>query len=170
VKYCPAPDFFLVRVLLEQALVEVAQALGLRAVPIELVELGDQRRQRRRLLDERAGVAEDLLHQRRAVRAEVNQRQLVVLEAVGRGLLLEIVPAVALGDLLLGARLLRHLEEEQVGELGDVLVVRDPVVLEDVAEVPELLDDVVGDGAHESLSVGQAAGGQRDSLKVSSTC
>ena len=39
----------------------------------------------------------------------------LVLEAVGRGLSLEIVPSIALGDLVLGARLLRHLEEEEVG-------------------------------------------------------
>jgi hypothetical protein len=48
--------------------------------------------------------------------------------------------------LVLGARLLGHLEEQQVGQLGDVLVVSDPIVLEDVAEVPKLGDDVVGNG------------------------
>jgi hypothetical protein len=57
---------------------------------------------------------------------------------------LQVRPAVALRDLVLGAGFLRHLEEEDVGQLRDVLMVGDPVVLEDVAEVPELLDDVVG--------------------------
>jgi hypothetical protein len=33
--------------------------------------------------------------------------------------------------------------EQEVGQLGAVLVVGDAIVLEDVAEVPELGDDVV---------------------------
>ncbi len=49
-----------------------------------------------------------------------------------------------LRELVGGARLLGHLEEEQVGELGDVLVVRDAVVAQDVAERPEALDDFLG--------------------------
>jgi len=79
-----------------------------------------------------------------AVRAEVDEGELVELEAVRRGLGLQIRPAVASGDLGFGVGLLRHLEEEQVGELGDVLMVGHAVVLEDVAEVPEFADDVVG--------------------------
>ena len=39
---------------------------------------------------------------------------------------------------------LGHLEKQDVGEFGDVLMIGNPVVLEDVAEVPELGDDVVG--------------------------
>ena len=80
--------------------------------------------------------------------AEVDQRELVGLQPVGRGLGFEVVPAVAGGDLVFGAGFLGHLEEQQVGQLGDVLVVGDPVVLEDVAEVPEPGDDVVSDGTH----------------------
>jgi hypothetical protein len=40
-----------------------------------------------------------------------------------------------------------HLEEQKVGQLSDVLVIRDAVVLEDVTEVPEFDDGVVGDVA-----------------------
>jgi hypothetical protein len=43
---------------------------------------------------------------------------------------------------------IRHLEEQEIGQLGDVLVIGDPLVLEDVAEVPQFGDDVVGDSAH----------------------
>jgi len=157
-----------VGVLFEQAFVQVAKALVLRAVPVELVDIDDQRRQRGGLLDEGACVGEDLLDQHCAVASEVDQRALVVIKAVRRGLALDVVPSVAPGDLVLGACLLRHFEEEQVGQFGDVLVVGDPVVFEDVAEVPKLLDDVVGDGAHACL--GQDAGGHKDSLKESSTC
>ena len=38
--------------------------------------------------------------------------------------------------------LVRHLEEQQVGELLDVVAVGEAVVAEDVAVVPELLDDL----------------------------
>ena len=44
----------------------------------------------------------------------------------------------------LGLVLVRHLEEQQEHQLGDVLAVGDAVVAQDVAEVPEFLDDVVG--------------------------
>ena len=60
---------------------------------------------------------------------------------------LQVGPAPALGDRCLGVRLLGHLQEQQVGQFRDVLVVRDAVVAEDVAQVPELGDDVVG-GVH----------------------
>ena len=40
--------------------------------------------------------------------------------------------------------LVRHLQEEQVGELLDVVAVGQAVVAQDVAVVPELLDDLLG--------------------------
>jgi len=48
--------------------------------------------------------------------------------------------------------LVRHLEKQQVGELLDVVAIAHPVVAQDVAVVPELLDD--GRGVH-GCSVGQ---------------
>jgi hypothetical protein len=57
-----------------------------------------------------------------------------------------------LGDLVLRPRLLRHLQKEQVRELRDVLKVRDPVVTQDVAQVPELLNDVTRVGHVRRLS------------------
>jgi hypothetical protein len=62
------------------------------------------------------------------------------------------LPAIPLGDLVFGPRLLRHLQKEQVRELGDVLKVRDPVVTQDVAQVPELLNDVTRIGHVRRLS------------------
>jgi hypothetical protein len=38
--------------------------------------------------------------------------------------------------------LVRHLQEQQVGDLLDVVTVVDPVVAQGVAEAPEFLDDV----------------------------
>ena len=145
--------FLLVGVLLQQPFVEIAEPLLPRAVPVELVDLGHQRGERGRLLDEGAGVGEDLLHQARAMAAEVDQRELVGLQPVGRGVGFQVIPAVPGGELVFGAGLLGHLEEQQVGQLGDVLVIGDSVILQDVAEVPELGDDVVGDGAHGWLTL-----------------
>ena len=50
--------------------------------------------------------------------------------------------------------LVRHLQEEQEGELLDVVAVGEAVVAEDVAVVPELLDDLVGGIAHAVTSWG----------------
>src|SRR5437867_2736228 len=61
-------------------------------------------------------------------------------------------PAVAPGDrlVLAGKRgsLVGHLEEQQEGELLEVILVGEPVVAQDVAVRPEFLDDAVGDFAH----------------------
>ena len=142
----------LVGVLLQQPFVEIAEPLLPCAVPVELVDLGHERRKCGWFLDEGAGVGEDLLHEARAVAAEVDERELVGFQPVGRGPGFQVVPAVAGGDCVLGAGFLGHLEEQQVRQLGDVLVIGDSVVLEDVAEVPEPGNDVGGDSAHRWLS------------------
>jgi hypothetical protein len=46
-----------------------------------------------------------------------------------------------------------HLEEEQVGELLDVVAVGEAVVAEQVAVAPELLDDLLGVVVHERLTI-----------------
>ena len=56
----------------------------------------------------------------------------------------DVVPPEALGELPLGLRLLRHLEEEEIRQLGDVLVVGDAIVPEDMTQVPQLLNDLAG--------------------------
>jgi hypothetical protein len=47
----------------------------------------------------------------------------------------------------LGA-LMRHLEEEQVSELLDVIAVGEAVIAEDVAVIPELVDESGRGGGH----------------------
>ena len=135
--------FLFVGVLFEQPFIHVAQAFLLGGIPVELVDLGDERGECGGLFDEGTGVGEDFPRKGRAVGAEVNESDLVELQTVGRTLGLQIRPTMALGNLVLGASLLGHFQEEEVGQLSDVLVIGDPVVLEDVAEVPELGDDVV---------------------------
>ena len=140
--------FLFVGVLLQQTFVEITQPFLPRAVPVEFVDLGNKGGERGGFLDEGTGVTEDFLHQRGAVRAKMDQGELVGFETVRCSLGFKIVPAMASGNLLLGAGLLGHFEEQQIGQLGNVLVVGDSVILEDVTEVPEFGDDVVGDGAH----------------------
>src|SRR5262249_36770873 len=67
----------------------------------------------------------------------------------------EVGPAVTPGDGLLVAgrlgALLGHLEEEEGGELFEVVLVGEAVVAQDVAEGPEFLNDAIGDFAHALL-------------------
>ena len=137
--------FLFVGVLFQQAFVQVAQVFAVHAVPVELVDLGYQRGEGGGLFDEAAGVGEDFLHQRRAVAAQMDQQYFVELQPIRRGPDFQIGPAIACRELIFGAGFLGHLEEEQIGQLGDVLVIGDAVILEDVAEVPELGDDVGGE-------------------------
>ncbi len=139
----PCAALGLLRVLLEQPLVEIPEPLGLGAVPVERVDGLDHGAKVSRLPERRRRIREDRLHALGAVAAEVHEKELVKLEELDAVLLRERVPPVALGDLLLGPRLFRHLEKEEVRELGDVLQIRDPVVPQDVAQIPELLDDVL---------------------------
>jgi hypothetical protein len=139
--------FLLLGVLLQQSLIQIPQSLLAGAVPIQLVELAHQFVERGGLLDERAGIGIDLLHQRRsttAAAAQLQQHQLVVLQLLHTLQGFQRTPAPFLGDALLLARFLGHLQKQQIGELTNVLVIRHPVVLQHIAEVPELGDDVVG--------------------------
>jgi hypothetical protein len=49
-------------------------------------------------------------------------------------------PRAAFGQL--NAAFIRHLDEQQIGDLLDVVAVIDSIVTEHVAETPELLNDV----------------------------
>ena len=110
--------FLFVGILLQQALVQVAEAFFLRVVPVELVDLGDQRGECLRLADHRGGVGEDHPGDTRAMRAEVDQLLFVFLEAIGIVVMLEIGPAITGRDALfagfsisLSIRLFCHLEK-----------------------------------------------------------
>src|SRR5262249_48389653 len=52
---------------------------------------------------------------------------------------------------LLAAGLGQHLEEQEVRQLGDVLVIGDAVVSEDMTESPELGDDVGSGAGHQAV-------------------
>ena len=144
VKYWPAPDFFSLAIFFQQAFVQVAQAFLAGAVPIEFVNFAHQRGKRSGFLDEAAGVGEDFP-------APASSRGYPDESAVSCRTPADPVrrdfPDRSSDDfceLIFGAGFLGHLEEQQIGQLGDVLMVGDAVVLEDVAQVPEFADDVVG--------------------------
>jgi hypothetical protein len=69
----------------------------------------------------------------------------------------QVGPAVALGDGLRlageGRTLVGHLEEQQEGELLQVVLVAKPVVAQHIAVRPELLNDAIGDVAHALLFI-----------------
>ncbi len=136
--------FHLAGILFQQAFVKIAESFLAGGIPVEFTDVADERGERGGFLDEGAGVGVDFLHEAGAMAAEVDEGDFVEFQPLGGAFLFEVSPAVAFGDLVLGAGFLCHLEEQDVGELGDVLVIGDAVVLEDVAEVPEFLDDVVG--------------------------
>ena len=58
--------------------------------------------------------------------------------------LLQLIPTPLLRNPGLRAGFLGHLQKQQVRQLRDVLVIGHPVVLQDVAEVPQLGNDVSG--------------------------
>ena len=72
--------------------------------------------------------------------AELAQDVGVMIGERGAGLVLEAGPVAALRHV--DAALVGHLEEEQIGELLDVVAVVHAVVAQRVAEAPEFLDDV----------------------------
>ena len=139
---------------LEQALVGVALDVGGHRRPVLLADqLDDELAQLRRVLDLVLGLLEDQ-PEHAALLAQLAQRLAVVLLQLDPLHLRrrEVGPAVALRDRLLLAgelgALVGHLEEEQEGELLQVVLVGEPVVAQDVAVGPELLDDAVGGVGH----------------------
>lgn len=136
-------------VLLQQPLVGVALDVGVEGGPLlALDQVGDEAAQLGGVLNLVLRLAEDHAEHPRLLAQFVEDVAVLDLEVVavageeggpvqpggdGRG--------TAPGGLGL---LVGHLEEEQVGELLDVVAVGEAVVAEDVAVVPELLDDLLG--------------------------
>ncbi len=140
--------FGLVGVLFEQAFVEVAEAVFGSAEPIDVTEVSDQLLQVTRLTQAGLRFGIDGSDQRIVALGEVEQHLLILVEQDEAGFAFEVGPAAACGQrvLLNDARfglLVHHLGEEQEHEFRDVVAVVDAVVAEDVAEVPEFLDDGV---------------------------
>ncbi|MNP19411.1 hypothetical protein D3C76_1119350 [compost metagenome] len=140
-------------VLFQQAFIQIAEAVAAGAEPVDAVEAFDQLFQVARFFQARLGIGVDGGDQRVSVLAQVEQHLPVVVEQVQTGLAVQVRPARAFGQLVVEFVVVLnlfefHLDEQQQHQFGDVVAVVDAVVTEDVAKVPELLDDVaVGHGA-----------------------
>ena len=138
--------------LLDQALVGVALQVGVEAQPLVAIhKLLYQPLQLRRVLYPIAGLAED--HAQHVVaRTEFFEDQAVVLLQLDSRASQKRGPAEARGHHPLAAELLEllvgHLQEQQIGELLQVLAVRQPVVTQNVAEVPQPLHQCPRIGGH----------------------
>ena len=136
--------FLLIGVLLQEAFIEIAQALFPGAVPVQFVDVVDDLFQVLRLVDVGVGIHIDLLDSVLAIRAELQQKFAVKLVLFDPVFCRQVIPPVALGDFAFRPGFLGHLQEEDVGQLRDVLVIGDAVVPQDVTEIPEFLNDFGG--------------------------
>ena len=136
-------------VFLQQAFVQIAQAVALGAEPVNAVEAFDELLEVARLLQAGLRVGVDGGNEGVGALAELEQRFFVVQQQVHAAAPRELAPAGVVGQLVLvqhaafGAFVL-HFDEEQQHQLGDVVAVVDAVVAQHVAQVPEFLDDVLG--------------------------
>ena len=139
--------FHVLGVLLQQALVGVALHVGGEAGPLLLVDqVHDEPAELGRVLDFVLRLAEDDAEHARPL-AEFLQRMAIMnLELVAIQLQQRWpIETLGMGDGLLngGLRLLiRHFQEQQKRQLLDVIAVGQAVIPQDVAVVPELLDEL----------------------------
>jgi FtsH-binding integral membrane protein len=56
----------------------------------------------------------------------------------------QIVPAIACRYLFLGPGLLGHFEKEDIGQLGNILMIGNAVVPQDITETPKFLNNFLG--------------------------
>ncbi len=139
-------------VLLQQAFVDFALDVDVQSHPGLFVDQGDQALELGRVLDAVLRLAEDD-PQHAAAFAERSQRFAVVDFQIAAIPVLERRPGVGFRDdgrlfvrrlgLLIG-----HFQEEQIGQLLDVIAVTDAVIAQYVAVVPETLDDGGGLSIH----------------------
>jgi hypothetical protein len=150
------PALHVLGVPLQEALVGVALHVGRHREPVLLADqFHDELPELGRVLDLVLGLLEDD-PEHPALRAEGGQGVAVMLLELDPLHLRDgqVGPAVALGDGRLlageGGALAGHLEEEEEGELLQVVLVGEAVVAQDVAVGPELLDDPIGGVGHAS--------------------
>ncbi len=145
--------------LTQQLLVGVALDVGAGATPVLAVdEVDDEALEFGGVLDPVLGLAEDRADDPRLARQSDEDAGVFELERVAL-CIQQPLPRVLRRDDLLGAELpggalVRHLEEEQVGQLLGVLDDADPVVAQDVAVRPELVDQSAR-VSHATIIIGQ---------------
>ena len=145
-KILSRPAFHVRRVLLQQPFIGVALHVGGQRSPLFLVDqIDDQPPELRRVLNLVLRLAEDdaehaLLFAERLQQMAIMNFQLVAVLGEQAGP----VEAFGNGRTFVERRLalfIGHLEKEQKRQLLDVVAVRQPVIAQDVAVVPEFLDE-----------------------------
>jgi len=137
-------------VLLQQAFVQVALGVGVHAHPALGVDHLHQPRQLGRVLDLVLRLEEDGARHAAFLPQAVQRGQVLGLQRLA-GLAAQRRPVETRrhlgGSAVRRLRVLvRHLQEQQVGQLFQVVAIADAVVLQRVAEIPDLLDQ--GGGVH----------------------
>jgi hypothetical protein len=137
-------------VLLQEALVDVALHIGAQQHPALAVDQLDQLVQLGRVGDLVLALHEDVA-QHAGLLAQLVQQLHVVALQLGAALVAQALPVEVVGDVRVAvvrrlAVLIGHLQEQQVGELLQVVAVAHAVIAQGVAEVPDFVDD--GGGGH----------------------
>src|SRR5579884_1404076 len=156
----PGAGLGVLGVLLKQALVDGAFHVEVETDPGLAVDQLDQAAQLGRVLDAVLGLAEDDGDQAGADAQFLEDLAVVAFQGVAvEGQ--QAAPVVLVGDVAGAAQegglLVLHLEEEQVGELLQVVAVGHPIVAQDVAVVPDALDDGCGLSGHDYLLVAKGS-------------
>ena len=146
----PGTRFGVLGVSLQQIFVNIAFDVGNHGDPLGVVDHVDEAIQFRRVLDLVLGFGEDLPQHARLGAECAEQRDVVAFE-FRAPLRPQVLPAVFGGDanVAVTGRLpvfVGHLEEDQIGELLQVVAIADPVIAQGGAEGPDFGDD--GSGVH----------------------
>src|ERR1700720_3986975 len=88
----------------------------------------------------RLRVSENRRHLAPPVAAEVKQQPAIVVELIETFALIEFAPTVSVRKRRLSTRLRHHLQKQEIGELGHIFVIGNPIVSQYVAEAPKLCD------------------------------
>ena len=133
--------FLLIGVLFQQAFIEVAEALFLRRIPVQSIDARDDLFQIFGLVDVGYRSLIDLPHPPRAVFAQLGQHLLVNVFQFNAAFGGQRVPPAGFGNSRFRAGFLGHFQEENIGQLGHILMIGDAVIPQDIAEVPEFGDN-----------------------------
>ena len=117
--------------------------------PFFLVNHGDDPLQINGVIEARHRLGENIA-EKALFLAELSQNVGIMVREVRTGAVLQAVPVAAVWND--DAFLIGHLQEEEVGELLDVVAVVDSVMAKGVAEAPEFVDDVGHELIYPSLS------------------
>ena len=107
--------------------------------PLGLVNQAEQLLEIDRIVEARLSPGKDVAEHTSLLAERAQEVDVVILQSCA-GLVDETRPIAAFRQL--DAALVGHLEEQQVGDLLDVIAVVDPIVAQGVAETPEFLDDI----------------------------